>query len=538
MSKETLYDAFQCRQTDFIPWVPFVGCHAGNLIGLGADQFLASEENIINGVSAAIENYQPDGIPVMFDLQLEAEALGCKLQWNSKTPPAVVTHPVAEGQSLKDLKIPSADSNRIPLVLNSAARLKKKFPDTALYGLVTGPFTLSLHLAGTDIFMKMLESPPEVTDLMEFSTEVAEAMAAFYIEAGCDIIALVDPMTSQIDPASFSRFVSPYATRIFEYVRQKKKFSSFFVCGHAQQNIEAMCLCKPDNISIDENIPLEYVKTVAGSHHLSFGGNLRLTTVLLHGSEEDSMREALECMDTSGNRGFILSPGCDLPYDTPTKNLKAITRLVHDPYLQDVTRMLVRKPEDAEQRDMRDYGISGKVIVDVITLDSESCAPCQYMVEAVKRVAPHFEGIVEWREHPIKKLEGLSFMSSLMVKNIPTICIDGKISFVSRIPPQNELIMAIQKRINEKLRLKIRSGKGEIMVFGKNRDEAEELLIRIGKALDETGRDIPIRTSYDPNQIAAYGIARTPAVIVAEYKLKAEGECPSVEVIKEWIKSI
>jgi len=25
-----------------------------------------------------------------------------------------------------------------------------------------------------------------------------------------------------------------------------------FVCGHAQQNVEAMCACKPDNISIDE----------------------------------------------------------------------------------------------------------------------------------------------------------------------------------------------------------------------------------------------------------------------------------------------
>ena len=38
-----------------------------------------------------------------------------------------------------------------------------------------------------------------------------------------------------------------------------------------------------------------------------------------------------------------------------------------------------------------DYGKADKVIVDIITLDSESCAPCQYMVEAVKNVAPEFE---------------------------------------------------------------------------------------------------------------------------------------------------
>jgi thiol-disulfide isomerase/thioredoxin len=94
---------------------------------------------------------------------------------------------------------------------------------------------------------------------------------------------------------------------------------------------------------------------------------------------------------------------------------------------------------------MKDYGQADKVIVDIITLDSESCAPCQYMVEAVKKVAPQFEGVVEWREHAIKKMDAVTFMSSLMVKNIPTICIDGKIVFVSKIPPKGELIAAIQK---------------------------------------------------------------------------------------------
>ncbi len=29
------------------------------------------------------------------------------------------------------------------------------------------------------------------------------------------------------------------------------------------------------------------------------------------------------------------------------------------------------------------YGSSSKVILDVVTLDSASCAPCQYMLEAI-----------------------------------------------------------------------------------------------------------------------------------------------------------
>jgi uroporphyrinogen decarboxylase len=424
------------------------------------------------------------------------------------------------------------------MVMETTAELKDKFTDVALYGLVTGPFTLGLHLLGTDIFIKMMEDPSQVHDLMDFTSRVCKKMSDFYMDNGCDIIAIVDPMTSQIDPVSFQQFVSGYVTPVFDHIRDQNRLSSFFVCGHAQQNIEAMCQCRPDNISIDENIPLDYVKEQAKKYAISYGGNLKLTMVLLYGTREEVMKEALECIDIGNNSGFVLSPGCDLPMDTPIENLEAISSLIHDPYQRDVIRAMDQKKVGVELLNMRDYGKADKVIVDIITLDSESCAPCQYMVEAVKRVAPQFEGIVEWREHPIKKIEGISFMSSLMVKNIPTICIDGKITFVSKIPPKNELIEAIQKRINEKLKLKIKSKKGEFMILGKDETECKMVSFLVKKAMEEMGKEFDIVLVTDTSRIAAFGILQTPAVILTEYKLKTEGEVPEVIVIKEWLKEI
>jgi uroporphyrinogen decarboxylase len=54
-----------------------------------------------------------------------------------------------------------------------------------------------------------------------------------------------------------------------------------------------MCYCRPDNVSIDENIPLDFVKEIALSKKISFGGNLKLTVVLLMGDTDDAKEDAL-----------------------------------------------------------------------------------------------------------------------------------------------------------------------------------------------------------------------------------------------------
>ena len=448
--KNLIKRAFQLENIERIPWVPFVGCHAGNLIDLNAKEYLTSADHLVEGVSKAIEIYKPDGIPVIFDLQIEAEALGCQLQWSDHNPPAVISHPLMSELTLNNLKIPCSCQGRMPIVMDATRRLRDRHPDVALYGLITGPFTLALHLMGTDIFMKIFEEPETVQELMDFTTATAKMMAENYMEAGCDVIAMVDPMTSQIDPQVFEQFVSPFATDIFNLIRANSTLSSFFFCCNAKQNIEVICKCKPDNISIDENIPLDYVKEKALSYNISFGGNMKLTTVLLLGSEEDAKREALECMDTGGKKGFILSPGCDLAMETPVENLKAVTEIVYDEWMQGELRASAATVHEMEKLDLTNHWKTDKVVVDVITLDSSSCAPCQYMVNAVERAAKPFGDRIIFKEHRIKEKQGVQMMMSLGVKNLPTVVIDGNVEFISQIPP----VKKIEEKMMEYMKLK------------------------------------------------------------------------------------
>lgn len=535
--KELIITALENKETERTPYVPFVGVHAAQLLGMGADEFLKDGDNIVKGVSKAVELYQPDGIPVIFDLQIEAEVLGCNLVWSEENPPAVSSHPLMGDTTLQDLPELSPEKGRIPMAMDVTRRLRSAFPDIALYGLITGPFTLSLHLMGPEIFMAMYDNPEYVKEVMVYCTTIAKKMASWYMENGCDIIAVVDPMTSQIGPKDFSTFVSEYITDLFSHIRGEGKKSSFFVCGHAQKNIEVMCQCKPDNVSIDENIPLDFVKDTTAKYNVSFGGNMKLTTVMLFEDEEENVRHAAECISIGGNKGFILAPGCDIPYHVKKENIIAVSEMIRDEYkLQVAMELIDRKKELTSNLDMSEYGGSDKIMVDIITLDSESCSPCQYMVESVKEIAPEFEGVVEWKEHKIKSKEAIELMVSLKVEKVPTICIDGKVTFISQIPKREDLISAIYRRMIERARIKKNDSK--LIVLDNGSAEAEQLLENISRAQRELGSDIFVERITSKSEISKHGVRRLPAVISVKKELRSFGKVVDKDVVKEWIKNL
>ncbi|HRD18779.1 MAG TPA: uroporphyrinogen decarboxylase, partial [Candidatus Marinimicrobia bacterium] len=56
--------AFYRQKTARAPWVPYVGCHGGKLIGQTAENYLKSGKLIAEGLRKANELYRPDGLPV------------------------------------------------------------------------------------------------------------------------------------------------------------------------------------------------------------------------------------------------------------------------------------------------------------------------------------------------------------------------------------------------------------------------------------------------------------------------------------------
>jgi uroporphyrinogen decarboxylase len=326
--KELVLGTLRHEKLERAPWVTYSCAQAGKLKGYTATEVLKDADKLVESLLEANRIYRPDGQPVVFDIQIEAEALGCSLLWADKSPPSVINHPLA-GVAEIPSRLPGPEEGRIGMALTAMRRMKKEVgATTALYGLITGPFTLASHLRGTDLFLDMILKPDYVRGLLAYCFEVGKKVAGYYMEAGMDVIAAVDPMVSQISPTHFTDFLSASYRELFTGVREAGALSCFFVCGNASKNIGPMCLTGPDGISIDENIKIVEAKKVTDSHNVCLGGNIPLGGMLLSGTEADNAKAVAEILASCGGSNLVVSPGCDMPYDMPVENAIAAGRAV------------------------------------------------------------------------------------------------------------------------------------------------------------------------------------------------------------------
>lgn len=330
MGKKILFKAFNKIKTERVPWVPLSGVHSGKILGYDAEEVLKDGDKLYKSLLEVNKLYKPDGQPIIFDLQVEAEILGCNLLWTKDTQPSVLTHPLENNKRIPcDCLIPKVEDGRLPMILNVMRKMKKEVGETtALYGLICGPFTLASHLRGRGIFIDIFDDAKYVTDLIKYCIKINKKISQYYVEAGMDVIAVVDPLISQISESHFRKFLSESYSNLFKYIEELGAYSSLFISGDETNNIEAICQTFPDSISVDENIDMIGAKKITDKYNIVISGNIPLKTILLQGTQEDNIKFVVDLIDNLGVENYIVSPGYDMLYDTPIENVIAVQEAV------------------------------------------------------------------------------------------------------------------------------------------------------------------------------------------------------------------
>lgn len=311
MSKQMLIDAYRGKRTASAPWVPYSGVHSAFLIDEKADVFLQSPELMAKGVVHTAKQYKADGIPLLFDLSVEANSVGCELKWWEDNVPSVSTHPCSDKTPEEaGLTIPTKDSGRWPAVFEAAKIAKPQLDelDCAMMGLVCGPLTLASHLAGVRIFTDVYKHPEFAQSVLKFAGEVCAAASKFYIEMGCDIVAIVDPVASQIRDTTFREFVTPHCQPSIKVIHDANITSSFFICGDCTRVMDEVCKIGTHGFAIDEQLNMNFIRDKAREYGMGFGGNLKLTLSLSLGLISPR-EDAIVSLAAGGSHGYTFAPG-------------------------------------------------------------------------------------------------------------------------------------------------------------------------------------------------------------------------------------
>ncbi|HON29212.1 MAG TPA: uroporphyrinogen decarboxylase family protein, partial [Mesotoga infera] len=206
-----------------------------------------------------------------------------------------------------------------------------------------------------------------------------------------------------------------------------------------------MCQTGPDSLFVDENIDLESAKKITDSYGVVIGGNIPLTTTMLYGNQKDNMKYVIELLERLGTRNYIVAPGCDMPYNVPVENGIAIQQAIRD--VERVKAILkdYEAEEEGVEIDLPDYEHLEKPLIEVFTLDSDTCAACTYMMSVAKLALEEFKDRVDVVEYKFTVRENIQRIKKMGVKNLPSIYINGRLKYSSIIPDRREFFSEIKK---------------------------------------------------------------------------------------------
>jgi hypothetical protein len=176
--------------------MPIIFSLGSRLENLPLRDFQSNPTKIANALRQIRSVLKVDGLAGYFDPFLEAEALGCKVNWLPEGL-RLVPPPFSGLDDLRQ-KLASPESvsqkGRIRVVCDVLQRLKTMLKDEpALMVRVTGPFTLAAQLTGSS-----LEDMQPAIEAMEFSAEVTATVAKQFVSAGADVVFITEDSLPQL----------------------------------------------------------------------------------------------------------------------------------------------------------------------------------------------------------------------------------------------------------------------------------------------------------------------------------------------------
>lgn len=277
--------------------------HCAHLSKMDFVEMAHSGEKLAEVIEYGYRLYQYDMVLVFVDAYVEAQAMGCAIEF--------VPYPRLKADATRLLRM-QTDADRTGEVIKAAKILKQQV-DVPVFVSIKGPFTLAGFLTGLDEFLKMLIRDPEaaqtiIKEALDFQLAYLERL----LEVDADIF-IGDPIASAsvISPRSFERFALPALKVLMGRIKDRRRIGGLHICGETGPIATALDECRADILSIEDiTVPTKTLKMGGVSTATILGGD----------------RPAIEAEVAAALREahLVVSTSCDVPVETPADNIKAM----------------------------------------------------------------------------------------------------------------------------------------------------------------------------------------------------------------------
>lgn len=327
-----IMSAVRNERVDRVPVVPQMFYATSKIIGITFDEAMNNAEKMAKALLAGVRTFGYDGIYADWEsFTLITELFGCKTYFKSGKIPMVSSNVIHNRNDLNKIKsINPEKDGRLPVHLKTIEILKKELRgETPIFTRVVSPFTLASLLRGTNNFLRdIIKNPEFVNDIIVKLIPFIESFIFLKIEKGADIIVIVDPIASGslISRQMFTDFSLPYLKNLVKKIYENRAIPSLHICGNSTPIIDLMMRTNAKILELDHQVDLAKIKK---GRNICIQGNINPSDLIIK-KPEQIFEESKKLIKNVGNRGFILSTGCDVPYDASLKNIEAMVEASHE----------------------------------------------------------------------------------------------------------------------------------------------------------------------------------------------------------------
>jgi len=330
---ERVSEAYAQHRRLAVPLAGFPGC---DLLGMSIKVAQQNHGVHYNCIDALVYQLKPDAAFMMMDLSVEANALGLQVRFPIHESSTVEYHPVRRVEDLDKFRcINILQDSRIQSYIKTVEMMRMGLPDEVLVGAyIIGPVTLAGLLGGAEqAAMDSVIDPDKLDALCRFCTRIIKDYARALINAGADLLCILEPTAVILGPPQFEQFSATYVRHIIESYKYAGVDTIYHICGNTMHLIEAMAQSGVAAISLDSpqtGVDMVRAARLAGPDVVVMG-NINPTAVMKDGSPDGVRRACTDLLEQMREvPNFILSTGCDLPPGVPLENMHALMQAARE----------------------------------------------------------------------------------------------------------------------------------------------------------------------------------------------------------------